>query len=166
LLGSALLAEQGNFDVLAVVLDSLDGPGEVVISGNQNAYVIIAFIAVGYHIGSQLDVGALFIRRDIGPVVSIDQASQTQFRIGYGVNSGKESLLLLVELGLLLLSHPGVIIIDSDELAPVYQFTAEFTDIQVGPVEVIFQRMIEVASVDEYHHPLPHISPPSSRYVE
>jgi hypothetical protein len=160
LLGSTLLTEQGDLDVFTIVLDGLDGTGEIVIASHENSNIIIVFITVGYHIRGQLDIGAFFIGGNAGPV-GIDQASQAQFSIRYGVNAGEESLLLLVKLGLLLLSHPGVVIIDSNQLAFVYNFTAEFAEVQVCPIEVIFQGMVKIATINKYHHPLPHILPPS-----
>jgi hypothetical protein len=95
LLGGTLLTEQGHFYVLAVVFYRLDGPGKIIIACHEDGYVIIVFIAVGYHIRGQLDVRAFFIRGDAGPV-GIDQPSQAQFSVGDSVNPGKESLLLLV----------------------------------------------------------------------
>ena len=102
--------------MLAVVLDGLDGAGEVVIPGDEYRHVIVVFKGVGQHVRSQLDVGALFIRRDRRPV-GIDQASQAQFGIRNRLDAVEKGLLLLVKLGLLFLPDPGVIIVNSDKLS-------------------------------------------------
>ena len=113
---STLLAEKRDLDVLAVVLDSLDGAREVVIACHQYCHVVVVLEGVGQHISGQLDISAFFIRRD-GRPVDINEASQTQFRVGDGFNAVEKGLLLLIELGFLFLTDPGVIIVNSDKLS-------------------------------------------------
>ena len=46
LLGRALLAEKGDLDVLAVVLDGLDGAGEIIVPGHEDGDIVIIFVSV------------------------------------------------------------------------------------------------------------------------
>jgi len=98
--------------MLPIIFDGLDSPGVIIIPGNEDGNIIIVFEIMGYHIGSQLYIGAFLVGRNAGPV-GINQASQSQLGIGYRVDSIEKSLLLFIKIGLLFLPYFSVIIIDS-----------------------------------------------------
>ena len=56
-------------------------------------------------------------------------------------------------------------IISARPLIPVkastpQQFPTKLAYVKVSPVEMIFQGMVQIAAINEYHHPLRHTLPP------
>lgn len=49
---------------------------------------------------------------------------------------------------------PGIVVVDSYQAALLQQLLAKFTDVDIRSPEVVFQGMIHVTAVDEYHHPV------------
>jgi len=54
--GGTLLSEEGYLHILSIILDRLQRPDEVVISGYQYGRIVIIFKSMRQHIGCQLHI--------------------------------------------------------------------------------------------------------------
>ena len=70
-------AEEGDLDVLAVVLDRLEGADIVVVPGDQDGGIIVVLEAVNEEVGRKLDIDPFLIGRGIRPVV-IDKVTEAE----------------------------------------------------------------------------------------
>jgi len=90
------LPEAGYFDVLAGVLDGLDGCGKIAITRHEYANIINAFVRHGQHIYCDVNVYALFNIR----VPTKFKTTQASLKVRDSRNRAEKSLLGSLSLGI------------------------------------------------------------------
>jgi len=107
---------------------------------------------VGEQVGGQHDVDAFFIGRDAGPGWRVDEPPQAHLQVGHLLDAVEERLLAAVALRLLFHTDDGVVVVDSDEPAPLEQLLAELAHVYVRSLEIVLEGVVKIAPIDEDHH--------------
>ena len=143
--------ERRYLDVLAHVLHRLDGVCEVAVPADEDGDVVQVVPRELEQVGRDHDVDAL-LHGNLAPHLG---AAEPRFDVRRVVKGGEKLLLVLVRLRVAVGVPEHIVVVDTEQVAPIGQPLSKRGEVDVETPAVLLEAVLKIAPVDEDSDPFP-----------